>query len=508
MGIPIKDSEESEFTVTLPSVAQGLDILCGGMGIGSLQASENRYEEAHAPGAVLTGVIDLGIPGFFLCFGLTSNMIESEGKALIAKLATWLAETFAGIAVRGGLFAGGYSQDAMGTSWATEIINSLIKETPSVLADLLAWAAAVSAEEALEEALPIVGAVWEAISVTATVAELAETVTDIVLSPWVIPTLLTATMSIQVTIKPDVADYEFPAQATQYKLVAHLTDTLMWDTGWLPFNGKDFDPKTNKFPMYTFTNIPAGGQVEVTVQFAAADFWVAAYGTTGKVSNLVEEGQDKLALDVVIKENPVPLSKTTVYTHMRKLGINAGGSHYWIQTAAAPTATRAQLGGNMAVTLEDLAHVTFNMHGTSSNGHAYNVGVLGYVWQGKSPTLTVCGAGGGASTPLYTLQSIELGTATPDSLLKILPCGFTAPLMLAYDLLAPATGGHFIVAQTQDGTDSSGKPQFHYHVRKLDLSQAGPINLAGLPSWGRFASPKIGSIAAHGEEFVLALSPD
>ena len=48
----------------------------------------------------------------------------------------------------------------------------------------------------------------------------------------------------------------------------------------------------------------------------------------------------------------------------------------------------------------------------------------------------------------------------------------------------------------------------HYHVRKLDLSAPGDINVAQLPSWGRFASPKIGSIAAHGQEFVLALSPD
>jgi hypothetical protein len=80
--------------------------------------------------------------------------------------------------------------------------------------------------------------------------------------------------------------------------------------------------------------------------------------------------------------------------------------------------------------------------------------------------------------------------------------------MIAYDLIAPATGGHFAVAMAQDAPGAGAPPGSHYHVRKLDLTAPGDIELSALPSWGRFASPKIGSIAAHGDEFVLALSPD
>ena len=105
------------------------------------------------------------------------------------------------------------------------------------------------------------------------------------------------------------------------------------------------------------------------------------------------------------------------------------------------------------------------------------------------------------------MQSIQLGIAAGWPL-KVLKCGFTPPLMITYDLIAPATGGHLVVAMVGDGVAANGQPQSHYHVRKLDLTEPGDIDLSVLPSWGRFASPKIGSIAAHGDEFVLALSPD
>jgi len=503
MGIPIKAQEEAEFTVKLPPAAQAVDILCGGLGLG---VPLDIYERAHVPGSVLTAVLNLAVPGFFLLLGVPSGLIESEGKKLLVDLAKWLVDVFTGLVVRLGLFGGGYSQDAVGVSWAMDIFNSLIKEGPKEIVDLLAFAAAVSAEEALEECLPVVGLVLEAVGVVATVAELATTAIDIALSPLVIPARITSTLSIGVTIKPDRAAYQFPASASQYRLIAHLTSTLKWDSGWLAFDASHFDPRQNTFPTYTFSAIPAGGDVEVTVQFISATGWVAAYGTTGKVPNIVPKDKERIELELVITENLVPLSTSTVYQHRRKLGIQPGGAHHWIETTERPAATRADLGGNGIVTLEDLtnAQITLNMHTVRES----NVAVLGYSWQGKSPTLGKCDGGGGTSTPLYTMQSIQLGTATPDALLKVLKCGFTPPLMTTYDLIAPATGGNLVVAMAQDGVAAGGQPQSHYHVRKLDLTGPGDIDLSVLPSWGRFASPKIGSIAAHGDEFVLALSPD
>lgn len=508
MGIPIKDSEEVEFKITLPRSANAVDILCGGMGVGSLPDSQAEYENAHAPGAVCTGVINLGIPTFFLAFGLTSNKIESEGKQLIVKLAGWIVEVFTGEVVRSGLFAGGYTHSAMSTGWGIEIINSIIKEAPSVFLDLIAWAAAASAEEALEEVVPVVGAVWEAISVAATLAELAETVTDVALSPWVIPATVTSSLDLEVTIHPDKNNYQFPVEATQYKLVAHLTDTLKYDSGWMPFSAGQYDISKGILPTYRFEGVPSGGEVEVTVQFASDSFWIAGYGTTGKVPNLVPEGSEELSLGIVITQNPVPITKSTVYHHVRKLGVTSAGAHCWMDTATAPTATRAQLGGNMAVTLEGLTNVTFNMHPVGRDGDSYNVGVLGYAWQGKGAGLLPCN-GGASGAPLFTMQSLQAATATPDSLLKVLRCGLTAPVMPSYDLLGPASGGHFVLTYTQDGTDpGTQKPLYHYHVRRLDLGSPGAISISEMPSWGRFASQKIKSIATHGEEFVLALSPD
>jgi hypothetical protein len=507
MGIPIKDQEEAEFEITLPEAANAIDIFCGGLGTGA--PNREATENADVPGAVLTGVLNLGIPAFFLLFGVSTLKIESEGKKLIVDLAGWIVDTFVGLIARASMQGAHFSQDNMPTSWAMDILDSLIKEAPPFFADLLAWAAAASAEEAAESSIPVVGQVLMALGVTATLVEIAVTVADICLSPPVIPAQITSTLDIKVTIKPDPDDYQFPASATKYKLVAHLTDTMKWDSGWLDFHVSDFDPQNDKFPTYTFTDIPAGGEVEVTVQFVSDTEWVAAYGTTGKVKNIVEEGSDALDLDIVITENPVPLTTSTLYRHQRKLGLRDGGSHYWIETSdgKGPSQTKADLGGNASVSLEDLtsAQITFNMHKDQTG--KFNVAVLGYSWQGKSPTLNVCGAGGGASTPLYTMQSVELGTASPDQLLSVLNCGVSAPLLVTYDLIGPATtdatGGNFVVALTEDGPNAQ-----HYHARKLDLSGSGDIDLTKMPSWGRFTSPKIGSIAAHGAEFLLALSPD
>jgi hypothetical protein len=502
MGIPIKDQEEAEFDITLPDAANAVEILCGGLGTGApISADEN----AHVPGAVLTGVLNLAIPAFFLLFGVTSEKLAPERSAtgLIAELVGWIVETFVGIISRASMHGAHYSEDNMPTSWAMDILNSLIKEFPQVVAKLLAWAATVGAEEAAEDSIPVVGQVLFALGVTATLVELTETVVDIALSPWVIPARITSTLDIKVTIKPDPDNYQFPASATKYKLVAHLTDTMKWDSDWIDFHVADFDPHNNKFPTYIFKDIPAGGEIEVTVQFVATNGWVAAYGTTGKVANIAKEDSDQLELEIEIKQNQVPLTPSTVYQHKSRLGVRDGG-HYWIDTKDGPSQTKADLGGNASVTLEDLTHaqITFNMHKDPSG--KFNVAVLGYSWQGKSPTLNVCGTTGGASTPLYTMQSIEIGTAKPDQLLRVLNCGVAgdAPLLVTYDLIAQATGGHFIVAQAEDGNGQ------HYHVRKLDLSAPGDIDLAKMPSWGRFASKTIGSIAAHGAEFLLALSPD
>ena len=412
-----------------------------------------------------------------------------------------------GLAVRQGLFDGGYSQDGMGVSWAMDILNSLIKGGTVEIAELLAFAAAVSAEEALEECLPVVGLVLEAAGVVATVAEMATTAIDIVLSPLVIPARITSTLHIAVTLKPDRAAYQFPASAKQYRLIAHLTDTLKWDSGWLAFDLAQFDPQHNRFPTYTFTAIPAGGEVRSDGAVHLRHGLGRRVRDHGEGPEHRPEGQGAdRSRDRDHRESVVPLSVSTRYQHQRKLVVGPDGVNHSIATSDPPTATRASLGGNGLVTLEDLtnAHVAFNMHRANEG----NVAVLGYSWQGRSPTLFSCDKRDGASTPLYTMQSIELGTASPDALLKVLRCGFAAPLMITYDLIAPATGGHFVVAMAQDGTAAEGKPGLHYHVRKLDLAAPGDIDLSALPSWGRFASPKIGSIAAHGDEFVLALSPD
>ncbi|MFZ4580833.1 MAG: hypothetical protein ACOYOB_20820, partial [Myxococcota bacterium] len=65
------------------------------------------------------------------------------------------------------------------------MVMSLIRTSPAVVVDLLEWGAEVSAEEALEESLPVVGEIILAAEILGTLAEITETVVDIFCSPWV-----------------------------------------------------------------------------------------------------------------------------------------------------------------------------------------------------------------------------------------------------------------------------------------------------------------------------------
>ena len=75
---PIKAQEEAEFTIKLPPAAQAVDILCGGLGLG---APLDIYEHAHVPGSVLTGVLNLAIPGFFLLLGVRRASSRARARS-------------------------------------------------------------------------------------------------------------------------------------------------------------------------------------------------------------------------------------------------------------------------------------------------------------------------------------------------------------------------------------------------------------------------------------------
>jgi len=71
LGIPLKHAEE-EFTFQMPGMASKALILAGGAGDGSA----NTYPQTVGPGDICTMVVNLGVPGFFLIFGLATGFLQ------------------------------------------------------------------------------------------------------------------------------------------------------------------------------------------------------------------------------------------------------------------------------------------------------------------------------------------------------------------------------------------------------------------------------------------------
>lgn len=497
LGIPTEDETSTDLTVTLPDQASGMQILVGTMGHGALPSSPDTFQSVHVPGATLTGVLDLGLPAFFLLLGMTADVLElPEGKKLLLSLASWIVETFAQEIAIQAFPSGDVSKNELQTEWADNILQSIVKEAPEVFTALIKWALEVSAAEEALEWVPIVGQIIQALNVAGTLAEIAETAADALLSPWVIPDTLQTQMNVDVTVNKPTNDFQFPASATQIKIIATPSNSIPQI-----FSGA----LAELFPGYpqvsslntTFT-LPSGGNVKIDVTLTADNGWVAASGSIGPVDNLLPQGASSLPLAVPITENPLPLSSNTQYVHKQKLGVDDSGAHQWITTSTPPQATASALGGNTALQLNELDGVTINMNGR-----------LGYVWRATSPTL-VDQNGSGGSQPLFTLQNINLDSSfKPDNALRILgsadgkqQLGYVPRIFMAYDLLGPTDGVNFIVAPAQDPTTGN----VEYHAFQVTLDGTNPIDLSSAKSWGRFASATLDAVAVHPRGVIVALN--
>ena len=284
LGVPLNSEPCDPLTVVLPANAQSLLIQCGGLG---MLGNNNSYIASNAtypgpliltssdptappavgvPGAILTGVIDLGLPAFFLLWGVASSEMEGA-KGIIKNLATSLVEL-----VSKGIFAAAFDETgSQGMSllpaWGKDVLTTILTEAPEQLAELLAWAAVISAADDLIECLPIFGQIFEAIAVLTTLAQITETVVEICMSDWVILDTLIVTQSVTVQVSKDPSDYQYPASATQIQIVLKpgsglpITYEASLDSLYPGY------PTVSTNPIqYMFTGVPIGCTIKSTLR--------------------------------------------------------------------------------------------------------------------------------------------------------------------------------------------------------------------------------------------------
>jgi len=122
LGVPLEAATAQDLSITLPAEASGVMVLCGGMSMQQLPKSTADYKGVETPGAILTGVIDLGLPAFFLAMGIAADDVTEEepGKAALAGLVEWLLNTFAQLITIESMQSGDVSKKDLVMEWAWE----------------------------------------------------------------------------------------------------------------------------------------------------------------------------------------------------------------------------------------------------------------------------------------------------------------------------------------------------------------------------------------------------
>ena len=457
MGIPL-GADTEHYTIELPNDARSVRLLAGGLGTGHLD-----YPHVANNAIIYTGVFEYGVPIFFLAAGAGMKS-TSWYKALMED-----KELMFAVAAVGGFLLAGENAAEIGL---TGNPKKVLARTGSMIGNIiLAQGCKVLAEKIteklteaeMEKGIPFVGWAMQVLAIGGTLAQLTETTAEVLSSPWIIKNSVHATMNTQVTISHDPDDYQFPATATHYKIVASYGQNT-YRTIEKPMPGTTVsDPIVE-----TFTDVPAGGKVEITVAFFSDTGWLAGKGTTGIIENVVTPGKDQLEAAITIEEQKVPLSVDTFYSHKQKLSYEAG-AHVW-RAADAPAQTIQDLScDNIGSHLCHLENITFSQR----------TGMFGYVWQAAGPNLSECDTGA-TDVQLYQLQNMS-AKQNPEEAYKYLGCGLSKRPTVVYELMGPAdgTGYNFFIDPRNDT----------YHVRRITLDETTDLSLGNGESWGRFTQP-------------------
>jgi len=455
LGIPLKQDEQ-RFTVKVPQAAASFQILAGGLGTGS-----NHYPKTIGPGAVMTVVLDLAIPGVFLAMAASSGYKAFKTRVnapASRELMVAAAQLFV-LAIADSVLAGVYYDPSTFKNLASPLMSTL-KSSGSwlytALKEALVEGAATGAAESF---LPFgVGLALQAVMALGTAAEISETSAEICNSPWTYVGEAKATHNLTVRINPDPVDGAgFPSTATHYRLYAVCDGSSPYDSGDIAM------PSSTQTAALTctFSNLPSGGKVNVSVHFFSNTGWLAGAGATGPVDNTTD------AVAITIKEFLVPLTATTSYGHKQKIVRDTAGGHVWQATAVPPLVqTNCD---NVSGRLCDLVGITLSEH----------FGALGYAWLASSAG--VRNFASQATGQLYQFANLSF-TQNPHAGYMPPAGGFSTPARLAYD--RASTTSHNFYIDTSRGANV---------VRRISMTAVDVPPAADLPdsnrAVGRFNHP-------------------
>ena len=433
-GIPLQSSKLS-LTFDFPANASSAKILASGLGYGA-----HTHPSTEPLGIALTTVFNLIIPTLLMGLGL-SESVDALVKTVAIPVVNTAANEFIAFIADGGEGSPDFA-NMLAIFWRSLVrwmtSGGVLKFLGSLIPRLVAFMGGATAAEAIFNALPLIGAILQAIAALGTLAEIMETSCEALLSPWTYQTGLVLTHDLSLTLQPDPKDTATPDGANLCRVSA------MFDQGGtprvleIPLQGRQ-SQLALKFP-----GVPHGGKVSIDASFvqSSADpsqaHRVLGKASTGPVDNTV----DQLS-DVRIQNMLAPIGPATRYQHKQKTTLRPSSNgqqvHVWDASLPAPGAKSGDMPCAVSGDLCRLYDITVRQ------GTAQGAGYVGYAWQGFSSGVVDCSSNGQVdSGQLANLNTdITNGGVNAQAGYAALPCGLSQP-RLAYSLLAHDSANFYL----------------------------------------------------------------
>lgn len=478
-GIPVPAAPTTLTIDYLPKEANVVRIMWGGLGRGPYD------QDVCALGISFTAVFELALPMILLMYdaatvdsaALTESVWNHKGTMFN------LAKTIVGVVMNTKLNAATMIQqdaEAIGKFLAESLLPDLLQTGCAYGVILLAQIAV----GAVVESIPFLDIASLIFNGAITVAQLSQTIVEVVDSPFVFTTDIARTFALSLTMNPDETMHEFPPEAIggtyQVSIAFSTNATPAVTTLQMPAT-------TWNTPLHLdFSSLPAGGQIQVSVFMYSPTGWQAGQGQSDWVDAKGDgtgPNPSTRAVSVIVTNNAPPLDQFSVYQFTEKT-ILVDGSRQWLGTTSEPPATQPTATVATETDLTRLDGITISQ----------SAGMLGYTYQTDASHFTV--------ENVSLLQNPQSAYAAES--------GMVVKPALAYQRTGAydGTGLNFYL----DANPATNIGQ-EAHLRRLELvwTESGgsqPPNLNPDPSlsWGRFPFP-MDRLAAF-NDYVAGISFD
>jgi hypothetical protein len=490
MGIPLTGDllTTQEVSIQVPAEASKVVVYFGSLGVGG-----DPFCPEAVLGSIFTLIINIAVPVIALAVGVAFEVGDAVARSKGIVADTSPLRIVLGRLIRRGLLSGtpglGRGIFASADSGnAIPFLSGLINLVIAMLSGLPSLLAAIFARDIsklLIRALVNVGGIASRlITGGAIVADLVESVGEVLTNPPLLTNTLSLVMTTKVVIEHDPNDFRFPARARHYEV------TLIYDRASKLAHKQpgEISPARVEPIEVVFEQVPSGGQVTVEVVLTTEEGYligrsVDAMGKEGPIGPLPNTPEQAGELHVPIKEHLIPLTQSTRYLHDLELKYE-NGERVWME-GPAPATTRAALCQGQEDRLCNLGGITVSQR-TGMAGYSFEAG-----GQGNRP---YCGESGGGV--MHLVQNLFLGDK-PERGLKVLPCGFRQPAGIVYERLGLAMGRHFFFEPSADGRS--------YYLESVVLDESTPFMLNSPLAWGRFTQA-LESVAVVPTGYVVGVS--